>query len=82
MGDAASNNYEISVLSYFFAPRPFLPLFSQDQDLTEIHRIFTPQQSKENSVKNSSFAENLDPNETKQTDASLEGYLNSNCEQT
>ena len=71
-----------SSLSHFSAPRHYLPFFLQDQDLTEIHRIFTPQQSKEKSVKNSSFAKNWDPNETKQTDASLDCSLNSNCKQT
>ena len=61
----------------FFASRPFLTFLLQDQDLTEIHRIFTPQQLMENDIQD----KNKD-SETKQTDASLEGSLNISCEQS
>ena len=69
----------------------------QDHCLTEIHRIFTPQQSTEDYIEDSTVSENsdksetkqsdislenLDKSETKQTDISLEGSLNSNIGQT
>ena len=61
----------------FFASKPVLTFLLQDQDLTEIHRIFAPQQFKGTYIQD----KNKD-SETKQTDASLEGSLNISCEQS
>ena len=61
----------------YFALRPFLTFLLQDEDLSEIHRIFAPQQLKENDTQ-----EKNKDSETKQTDAPLEGSLNISCEQS